>query len=110
MMSQVIPIGGWVNLSGGGGGRYQKGSLQILDLQGLASLLSTVTCREEEPKDLRTCWQKFVVLILQNIRTSLAKKNQQVLICGVRLHYHKHFDQKSGFNKGNLYYSTENIM
>ena len=44
------------------------------------------------------------------IRTSLAKKNQPVLICGVRLHYDKHFDQKSGFNKGNLYFSTENIM
>ena len=25
-------------------------------------------------------------------------------------HYDKHFDQKSGFNKGNLYFSTENIM
>ena len=49
-------------------------------------------------KDLRTCWQKFVILILQNIRTSLAKKNQQVLIFGVRLHFHEHFDQKSGFN------------
>ena len=25
-------------------------------------------------------------------------------ICGVRLHFHKHFDQKSGLNIGNLYY------
>ena len=28
-----------------------------------------------------------------DIRTSLAKKNQRVLRCGVRLHFHKHFDQ-----------------
>ena len=48
-----------------------------------------------------TCWQKFGTLILQNIRTSLAKENQQVLICGVRLHFHKHFDQKSSYNMGN---------
>ena len=50
-MSKVIPIQGWVNLSGGrgrvefveipggGGGVVEKESLQILDLQRLASLL-----------------------------------------------------------------------
>ena len=46
-MSKVIPIGGLVNLSGGrvefveipGGGGSEKKSLQILDLQRLASLL-----------------------------------------------------------------------
>ena len=43
-------------------------------------------------QDLRTCWQKFAIWILQNIRTSLAKKNQQLLVCGVRLHFHEHFD------------------
>ena len=30
-------------------------------------------------------------------------------MCDVILYFHKHFDQKSGFNMGNLYYSTENI-
>ena len=30
--------------------------------------------------------------------------NNKVLICGVRLHFHEDFDQKSGFNMGNLYY------
>ena len=29
-MSLVIPIGGWVNLSGGGGGGSKEKSLQIL--------------------------------------------------------------------------------
>ena len=29
-MSLVIPIGGWVNLSGGGGGGSEEKSLQIL--------------------------------------------------------------------------------
>ena len=40
-MSLAIPIGGWVNLSGGGGGvrgGWKKESLQILGLQRLASL------------------------------------------------------------------------
>ena len=39
-MSLAIPIGGWVNLSGGGGvrGEWKKESLQILGLQRLASL------------------------------------------------------------------------
>ena len=37
--------GGW-----GGGGGYEKLSLQILDLQRLAYLVSTVKCREEEPR------------------------------------------------------------
>ena len=36
--------------------------------------------------------QQFVILILQNIRTSLAKKNQQVFISGVRPHFRKHLD------------------
>ena len=61
-------------------------------------------------KDLRTCWQKFVILILQNIRTSLTKKNQQILICGVRLHFHKQFEQKSGFNMGNLLHYIINCI
>ena len=34
----------------GGGGGYEKLSLQILDLQRLASLVSTVKCHEEEPR------------------------------------------------------------
>ena len=34
----------------GGGGVYEKLSLQILDLQRLASLVSTVKCHEEEPR------------------------------------------------------------
>ena len=56
-------------------------------------------------------WQKFVILILQNKRTGLAKKNQQVPISGARLHFpHKHFDQKSGFDICNVYYTSENIM
>ena len=45
-MSYVIPIGGWVNFSGGGGtlkfwggGSEKKDSLPILGLQRLASLL-----------------------------------------------------------------------
>ena len=43
-MTLVIPIGGWVNLSGGGGvkisgGEWRKESLQIFDLQRLASLI-----------------------------------------------------------------------
>ena len=45
-MSYVIPIGGWVNFSGGGGGSlkvpggyWEKDSLPILGLQRLASLL-----------------------------------------------------------------------
>ena len=38
-MSLAIPIGGWVNLSGGGvRGEWKKESLQILGLQRLASL------------------------------------------------------------------------
>ena len=44
-------------------------------------------------QELRSCWQKFVILILQNIRNGLAKKNQRGLICGVGIHFHKHFDQ-----------------
>ena len=45
---------GWIcrngGLGGGGGGVYEKLSLQILDLQRLAYLVSTVKCREEEPR------------------------------------------------------------
>ena len=36
-----------------------------------------------------------------NITNSLVKKNQQVLRWGIRLHFHKHFGQKPGFNMGN---------
>ena len=61
----------------------------MLSFYWVKNYFNAVEMLQRRNQDLRTCWQKLVILVLQNtfIRTSLAKESREVT-CGVILHFH----------------------